>query len=78
MKDGRLAVATRRGEVWMVKDPFSKIVKADQFQRFAHGLHEPLGLAERDGWLYVTQRSDVSKIRDTNGDGKADDFEIVG
>jgi len=78
MADGRLAVATRRGEVWMVKQPLAAKVGPDSFTRFAHGLHEPLGLAERDGWLFVTQRSDVSRIRDNNGDGVADDFEIVG
>jgi glucose/arabinose dehydrogenase len=78
MANGNLAVASRRGEVWMVKNPLAINVGADSFSRFAHGLHEPLGLAERDGWLYVTQRSDVSRIRDQNGDGMADDFEIVG
>ena len=78
MADGRLAVATRRGEVWMIENPFSENVEARQFKRFAHGLHEPLGLAERNGWLYVTQRSDVSRIRDKDGDGIADEFEIVG
>lgn len=77
MKDGRLAVATRRGEIWMVDKPLGEKVSASNFKRFAHGLHEPLGLAERDGWLYVTQRSDVSRLRDTNGDGVADEFEVV-
>ncbi len=78
MSDGRLAVATRRGEIWMITEPFSPSVKAANFSRFAHGLHEPLGLAERDGWLYVTQRSDVSRLQDTDHDGLADIFEIVG
>lgn len=78
MSDGRMAVATRRGEVWMIKDPLAEKITASQFSRFAHGLHEPLGLAERDGWLYVTQRSDVSRLRDRDGDGVADDFEVVG
>jgi glucose/arabinose dehydrogenase len=78
MSDGRLAVATRRGEVWMIRDPFAAEVTPEHFSRFAHGLHEPLGLAERDGWLYVTQRSDVSRIRDGSGDGVADEFRIVG
>ncbi len=78
MSDGRLALATRRGEVWMVERPFAESVSAAQFKRFAHGLHEPLGLAERDGWLYVTQRSDLSRLRDANGDGEADEFEVVG
>lgn len=77
MPSGQLAVASRRGEIWMVSDPFAKQVSADQFQRFAHGLHEVLSMAERDGWLYVVQRCDVSRMKDTDGDGKADLFEVV-
>ncbi len=77
MPDGKLAVATRRGEIWMVDQPLGKTVTASNFKRFAEGLHEPLGLTEKDGWLYVTQRPDVSRLRDSNGDGVADDFEVV-
>ena len=78
MPDGRLAVSSRRGEIWMVDQPLAKEVRANQFSRFAHGLHEVLGLAEKDGWLYVTQRPDVSRIRDADGDGLADEFEVIG
>ncbi|WP_145420961.1 hypothetical protein [Planctomycetes bacterium K23_9] len=77
MPNGKLAVCSRRGEIWMVNDPFSKSVSASQFQRFAHGLHETLTLDQRDGWLYTTQRSDVTRMRDTDDDGVADDFEVV-
>ncbi len=77
MPDGKMAVASRRGEVWMIDQPLAKIVTADHFHRFAHGLHEPIGMAFRDGWLYVTQRPDVSRIRDADGDGIADEFEVV-
>ncbi|MEL6110510.1 MAG: hypothetical protein AAFU85_31260 [Planctomycetota bacterium] len=77
MPDGKMAVCSRRGEIWMISDPFSTEIKADQFKRFAHGLHETLTLAERDGWLYTTQRCDVSRLRDTDGDGVADEFEVV-
>lgn len=77
MPDGRMAVCSRRGEIWMIANPFAKEVKADQFKRFAHGLHESLSLAFRDGWLYVTQRCDVSRLRDTDGDGEADEFQVV-
>ncbi|MEZ6137176.1 MAG: hypothetical protein R3C53_19985 [Pirellulaceae bacterium] len=77
MPDGKLAVATRRGEIWMVDEPFSDKVTASNFKLFAEGLHEPLGLTERDGWLYVTQRPDVSRLRDSDGDGRADEFEVV-
>ena len=78
MPDGKLAVATRRGEIYMVSNPKASSPETDTtFKRYAHGLHEVLGLAYRDGWLYVTQRCDVSRIRDTDGDGEADEFEVV-
>jgi len=63
MPDGRMAVASRRGEVWMIEDPLGDKFSADQFKRFAHGLHEPIGMDYRDGWLYVTQRPDVSRLK---------------
>lgn len=77
MPDGKLAVATRRGDIWMVDQPFGKQVSASNFKLFAEGLHEPLSLAEKDGWLYATQRPDVSRLRDTDGDGVADEIEVV-
>jgi hypothetical protein len=60
----------------MVDHPDQGQPTAASFHRFAEGLHEPLGLAQRDGWLYVTQRPDVSRIRDSDGDGTADEFEV--
>ncbi|PQO25469.1 hypothetical protein C5Y96_24315 [Blastopirellula marina] len=78
MPDGKLAVSTRRGEIYMVSNPKASSPETDTtFKRYAHGLHEVLGLAYRNGWLYVTQRCDVSRIRDTDGDGEADEFEVV-
>jgi glucose/arabinose dehydrogenase len=77
LPDGKLAVGTRRGEIWLVANPLAANPKDARFTRFAHGLHEILGLAHRDGWLYVTQRCDVSRVKDTNRDGKADLFEVV-
>ena len=77
MPNGKMAVCSRRGEIWMVDNPFSATVSASQFTRFAHGLHETLTLDERDGWLYTTQRSDVSRMRDTDGDGEADEFQVI-
>ena len=77
MHDGRLAASTRRGEIWMVKNPFAEDPAAIEFSRYAHGLHEVLGLAARDGWLYATQRCELTRLRDENQDGKADVFEAV-
>jgi glucose/arabinose dehydrogenase len=77
MPDGKLAVSTRRGEIYLVENPQADDLKEARFSRFAHGLHEVLGLAYRDGWLYVTQRCELSRIKDSDGDGKADVFETV-
>jgi len=78
MPDGRLAVASRRGEIYLVENPLADDpAKAARFHLFASGLHEVLGLAYRDGWLYATQRGELSRLKDTDGDGKADLFETV-
>ncbi|CAN5906065.1 hypothetical protein BH11GEM1_BH11GEM1_06020 [soil metagenome] len=77
LPDGRLAVATRRGEVWLIENPGSQRGGQPQFTRFAEGLHEALGLAYRNGALYTAQRSELTRLRDTDGDGKADRYETV-
>src|SRR5215212_2557341 len=56
LPDGRLAVSSRRGEIYLVDQAFTGDPKEAKFTLFAQGLHEVLGLAQRDGWLYVTQR----------------------
>ena len=77
MPDGKVAVGTRRGEIWMIDHALVSDPKAAKFTRWAHGLHEILGLAQKDGWLYAVHRPEVTKMKDTNGDGKADVFETV-
>jgi glucose/arabinose dehydrogenase len=77
LPDGKVAVGTRRGEIWLIDNAYDKDPKKAKFTRFAHGLHEVLGLAHKDGWLYVTHRPDVTRIKDRHGVGKADTFEVV-
>ncbi|KAA5540544.1 hypothetical protein FYK55_20920 [Roseiconus nitratireducens] len=77
MPDGSMAVCSRRGDIFLIANPHAEEVTADQFSLFARGLHEPLSLAFRDGWLYATQRGEVTRMRDTDGDGRADRFETV-
>lgn len=74
MPNGDLAVSTRRGDVYIVENPSSP---RPYFRRFASGLHEMLGLAYKDGALYGVQRGELTKMMDTNMDGKADVFETV-
>ncbi|RIV19047.1 auracyanin family protein [Fibrisoma montanum] len=77
LPDGSLAVCTRRGEVWIVSNPSISGNQRPTYKRFAYGLHEPLGLAYKDGDIYVTQRSEITRLRDTNGDGRADAYDKV-
>jgi glucose/arabinose dehydrogenase len=77
LPDGKLAVATRRGDIYLIESPNADKPEEIFPLPYASGLHEVLGLAYRDGWLYCVQRSDVSRMKDTNGDGRADVFEIV-
>ena len=72
MPDNKVVVSSRRGEIYLIENAYSKDASKVTFKRYAQGLHEVLGLDYRDGWLYVTQRPEVSRIKDTTGDGKAD------
>ncbi len=77
MPDGRVALCTRRGDVWMVENPYGAGGKSPSYTLFASGLHEALGLAYKNDALYVAQRGELTKLVDENGDGKADLYETV-
>jgi cytochrome c551/c552 len=77
LPDGRIAVCTRRGDVWMIENPAMQNELPPTYTLFASGLHEPLGLAYKDNALYAAQRGELTKLMDTNGDGKADVYETV-
>ncbi len=76
LPDGRLAVGTRRGDIYMVEGAYDKVPRV-RFQRFARGLDEILGLGYRDGAFYVTQQTEVTRITDVDGDGRADRFDTL-
>ena len=73
---GRLYASSRRGDIYAVEKPLSDPAEM-RFTKFAGGLHEVLGLSHRDGSLFVTQRCEVTKVTDTDDDGRANDFETV-
>jgi uncharacterized cupredoxin-like copper-binding protein/glucose/arabinose dehydrogenase len=75
--DDKLGVATRHGEVWVIEDPYGKKLKTPQYTHYASGLHEPLYLAYRNGSFYTTQRSELTKLTDTNQDGIADVYKTI-
>jgi cytochrome c551/c552 len=77
LPDGRIGVCTRRGDVWIIENPYAENGSTPKFILFASGLHEALGLAYKDNALYVTQRGELTKLVDKNGDGRADVYETV-
>jgi hypothetical protein len=68
--DGTFFVCTRRGEIWSMRE--------NQWKRFAAGLDEPLGLLlVHSNELIVAQRSELTRLTDTNNDGLADSFDTI-
>ncbi len=77
LPNDKLAVSTRRGEVWTISNPYMKDGLAPSFKLFARGLHEPLGLAYHDGALYLSQRPELTRLKDLDGDGMADEYKTI-
>jgi azurin len=72
--DDKLGVSTRRGEIWLIDKPYSL---NPSYNRYAHGLHESLGLAYKDKGFYLSQRAELTRLEDKNGDGKADLYKTI-
>lgn len=66
-----LVCSTRIGDIWIAKGVLGDHPQP-KWTLFDSGLHEVLGLGWRDGWIYATQRGEVTRLKDTNGDGRAD------
>lgn len=77
LPDGSVVIASRRGDIFIGKNVLGK-EPDPEWTLFARGLHEVIGIAWKDGWLHLTQRPEVSRIKDSDGDGRADIFETVG
>ena len=72
--DGRAAVCTFSGDVWVVSGLDAKLDHV-KWKRFAAGLYEPLGLKIVDNAIYVLDRNGIVKLHDLNNDGEADFYE---
>lgn len=72
--DGRAAVSTWNGDVWIVSGIDDKLQEL-QWRRYATGLFDPLGLRIVDGKVYVHGRDGITRLHDLNGDGEADFYE---
>ena len=76
--DGKLALTIRKCEVWLLGSVLDPKPDKVTYQLFASGLHEPLGLLRDGKDLLVTQRTETTRLRDTNGDGVADEYLTAG
>ncbi|HEY8746995.1 MAG TPA: hypothetical protein VIM11_03400 [Tepidisphaeraceae bacterium] len=77
MPDGKLAVSTRRGEIFMVENPTAPNPRRIKFTKWATGMHEVMGLAfnKNDGFLYAIQRGEITRLKDSDGRGHANVYE---
>lgn len=72
--DGRAAVSTWSGDVWIVSGIDDKLDKVT-WKRYAAGLFQGLGLKIVDDKVYVLGRDGITRLHDLNGDGEADFYE---
>ncbi|MFB9477684.1 family 16 glycoside hydrolase [Nonomuraea salmonea] len=84
LPDDRLAITTwggsetRLGEVYLLSGVTGATSPARvTYKKIAEGLQEPMGLAYADGKLYVSEKSRLVELNDTNGDDVADDLRTV-
>ena len=75
LPDGRIALCTAHGDVWLVK--VDEAANTVAWQRFATGLYHPLGLKVVDGKVIVLERGQLTRLHDANHDGEADFYECV-
>lgn len=69
---GSMVIATRLGEVWMRR-------VGGPWRLFARGFDDPLGLlAESETSICIAHRPELLRARDTDGDGEAETFDVVG
>ena len=73
-EDGRAAVCTMSGDVWIISGIDSKLEKVT-WKRFATGLFQTLGIKVVDGLIYTTGRDQITRFHDFNNDGEADFYE---
>jgi hypothetical protein len=77
LDDDRLAVSIRKGEVWFLDGVYDDPPNKVTYHRFASALHEPLGLLKKGDSFYTVQRSELTQLRDSDGDHIADEYLTV-
>jgi hypothetical protein len=76
LPDGRLAVGTRRGDIYFIRGAFDSPPKPE-YHLFASGQDEIFSLSWKDGAMTATTWGEVTRISDSNGDGVADRYDTL-
>lgn len=78
LSDGRIAVATLMGEVWLCSGA-ENIGGSNRlsWQRIAAGLYRSLGLVVQQDQILVLGSDQITRLHDLNGDAEADFYECV-
>lgn len=77
LPDDRPILSTRRGQVFLVEGAYAEDPSGVTYKLFHEGLQEPLGLLVHEGWIYFTQRGELSRMRDADGDDFAEELQTV-
>jgi hypothetical protein len=84
LDDGRLVITTWGGsekvlgEAYIVSHVTGKTgPEKVKFKKIAEGLREPMGVAVVDDKIYVSQKHELTELRDTNGDEVTDETRTV-
>ncbi len=76
LPDGRLAVGTRRGDIYFVSGAFDSPPNPE-WRLFASGQDEIFSLSWKDGAITATTWAEVTRISDTDGDEVADRYDTL-
>ncbi len=76
LADGRMAMTSLKGDVWIVSDTNNDGLP-DSTRLFADGLSAPYGIQVDGESILVAHKPEVLRLRDTDGDGHADQFDVV-
>lgn len=76
LPDGRLAVGTRRGDIYFIKGAFDSPPQPE-YHLFASGQDEIFSLSWKDNAMTATSWAEVTRISDADGDGVADRYDTL-
>ena len=76
LSDGRMVTTSLRGDVWIVSDT-DKDGLPDSPKLYADGLSAPYGIQVDGNSIIVAHKPEVLRLNDTDGDGRADQFNVI-